>query len=148
MRSTITIKFDGRGIKGFTKELRQLRGELKRIDGQYIFFVEKFRPGGGGIASKPLTVDNQFLRDIIEPPLRMSPSALSPNIASGRLLPDKKRALIGNIQREQAKQSQRSGRQVIRTREQYLAVSGDEFGYFSGRMGNKINKTILAMLRK
>ena len=115
MRTTITVTYNSRGINRLTKDIRELRGELKKIDGKYVFFVDAFQPGKAA-ASKPMIIDEGLLSRAVEPSLRLNPSALSPNIAGGRLLPDKKRAMIGALQREQTRQRTMGGRRLIRTR--------------------------------
>lgn len=146
MRTTITVTYNAKGIKRFTKDIRELRGELKKIDGRYVFFVDAFQPGKA-MASKPMIIDEGLLSRAVEPSLRLNPSALSPNIAGGRLLPDKKRAMIGALQREQARQKKMGGRRVIRTRAEYFKYYADEFGYFSGNIGKAINRAVTRGIR-
>lgn len=145
MKTTINITYSykGGGLKGFIKDLRTLRGELKRIEGRYIFYVDS--PGGESLATQPMIIDEALLTRAVEPALRLKPSALAPYIANGGLLPDKKRTLIANLQREQArqmKQATKGGKAVIRNREQYLAMYAGKFDYFSGRIGRPINAAI------
>jgi hypothetical protein len=146
MRTTILLSYNARGIKRLTKDIRELRGELKMVRGKYIFFVDVFQPGKA-VASKPLIIDEGLLSRSVEPSLRLNPSALSPNIAGGRLLPDKKRGMIGALQREQARQRKMGGRRVIRTRAEYFKYYADEFNYFSGDIGKAINRAVTRGVR-
>ena len=95
-----------------------------------------------------MIIDEGLLSRAVEPSLRLNPSALSPNIAGGRLLPDKKRAMIGALQREQARQRTMGGRRLIRTRAEYFKYYADEFDYFSGDIGKAINRAVTRGVRR
>ena len=71
MRTTITVTYNSRGINRLTKDIRELRGELKKIDGKYVFFVDAFQPGKAA-ASKPMIIDEGLLSRAVEPSLRLN----------------------------------------------------------------------------
>lgn len=138
------------GADRATKAIRDLRRELKKIDGLRVRFIADVE-SPGGIATKPIIVDEQFVNNALTPSMRLKPQMLAPYVNNGRILPDKMRGFIGGIQREiaqQQKQSLKGGKRVITSRKQYLATYGGEFGYFKSPIGKQLNPIITRSLNK
>lgn len=145
MSNTVAVSIRITGAEKATKAIRDLRRELKKIDGLRVrFFVDRFERSEG-IATKPLIVDERFVNSALTPSMRLNPTMLAPYINSGRILPDKMQGFIGGIQREIAKQQKQnlSGKKrVITSRKQYLATYQDEFSYFKSPIGKRLNPII------
>ena len=76
MRTTITVTYNSRGISRLTKDIRELRGELKKIDGKYVFFVDAFQPGKAA-ASKPMNAVARLKRTTLSAPSSKTPALLA-----------------------------------------------------------------------
>ena len=75
----------------------------------------------------------------------MKPAAFKDNIAGGRMLPDKKRAVIGNLSREveaqRAKAMQRS-KKLITNRKDFIEIYFEQLNIFpSSKMGKFLNRS-------
>ena len=150
MSNTVAVNIRITGADKASKAIRDLRRELKKIDGLRVkFIVDRFEKSRG-VATQPLIVDEQFVNNALTPSMRFNPSMLAPFILNGRIKPDKMKGFIGGIQREIAKlQKQQSGRsrKVITSRKQYLATYQDEFNYFRSPIGKELNPIITRGIR-
>lgn len=150
MKQTITVS-SLEELRKFKTEFIEIRDIVKSANGKYILFVEKRRDNSPGTQSMFITKREFDLA--LSPTMRSgSPSAFSPNIARGQFLPFRLDAAYNAYLRAQARADITDtvpGSALIRNTQQYLAVYGEQFGYFPpGRMGDALNAATTAALKK
>lgn len=150
MRQTITVSSLDE-LRQFKKEFVQLIDVVKSSDGKYVLYVDTRRDNSPATRSAFITKREFDLA--LSPAMRSgSPSAFSPNIASGQFLPFRLDAAYSAYLRAQARADITDtvpGSALIRNKQQYLAVYGEQFGYFPpGRMGTALNAATTAALNK
>lgn len=149
MKQTITVN-SAADLKQFKREFGQLVDIVRRSDGKYVLYLHS------AASSSPITrsifITKAQFDEALSPAMRTgSPAAFSPHIASGKFLPFRLDTAYSSYQRAQARadiENNRPGSALIRNRQQYLAVYGDEFGlYPPGRMGSFLNATTSEALK-
>ena len=150
MRQTITVS-SLEELRQFKKEFVQLIDVVKSANGQYILFVDIRRDNSP--ATRSAFITKREFDSALSPAMRSgSPSAFSPNIAGGRFLPHRLDAAYSSYLRAQARADITDtvpGSALIRNKQQYLAVYGEQFGYYPpGRMGHALNAATTAALKK
>jgi hypothetical protein len=150
MRQTITVSSLNE-LRQFKKEFVQLIDVVKAADGKYVLYVDTRRDNSP--ATRSMFITKRQLDEALSPEMRSgSPSAFSPNIAGGRFLPHRLDAAYSAYLRAQARADITDtvpGSALIRNTQQYLAVYGEQFGYYPpGRMGDALNAATTAALRK
>lgn len=148
MRQTITVSSLNE-LRQFKKEFVQLIDVVKSANGQYILFLDTRRDNSP--ATRSAFITKRQLDEALSPAMRSgSPSAFSPNIAGGRFLPHRLDAAYSSYLRAQARADITDtvpGSALIRNKQQYLAVYGEQFGYYPpGRMGHALNVATTAAL--
>ena len=150
MRQTITVSSLDE-LRQFKKEFVQLIDVVKSANGQYILFVDTRRDNSP--ATRSMFITMREFDSALSPALRSgSPSAFSPNIAGGKFLAHRLDASYSAYLRAQARADiidTVPGSALIRNTQQYLAVYGEQFGYYPpGRMGDALNAATTAALKK
>jgi len=149
MKQTITVSSLAE-LRRFKKEFVEVVDVVKGANGKYVLFVQTQRDRTP--ATRSIFITKREFDEALSPAMRAGkPSAFSPNIAGGRFLPYRLDATYSAYQRAQARaeiENNRPGSALIRNRQQYLAVYGDEFGlYPPGRMGSFLNATTSEALK-
>ena len=139
MRQTITINTP-RDLLQFKREFAHLVDVVKQADGKYVLYVDIDRSP----ATRSAFITKAEFDGALSPAMRAgSPSAFSKRIAGGKFLRHRLDTAYSAYQRVQTRaalENDRAGSALIRNRQQYLAVYGDEFGlYPPGRMGDLLN---------
>jgi hypothetical protein len=150
MRQTITVSSLDE-LRQFKKEFVQLIDVVKSSDGKYVLYVDTRRDNSPATRSAFITKREFDLA--LSPAMRSgSPSAFSPNIAGGRFLAHRLDAAYSSYLRAQARADITDtvpGSALIRNKQQYLAVYGEQFGYYPpGRMGDALNAATTESLKK
>ena len=149
MKQTITVS-SLEELRQFKKEFVQLIDIVKSANGQYILFVHTRRDNSP--ATRSAFITKRQLDEALSPAMRSgSPSAFSPNIAGGKFLAHRLDAAYSSYLRAQARADITDtvpGSALIRNTQQYLAVYGEQFGYYPpGRMGDFLNKSVSKALK-
>ena len=149
MRQTITISSLSE-LAQFKKELVEIIEIVKGADGKYVLFVQTQRDNSP--SQQSIFITRAQFDAALSPAMRTgSPSAFSSHIASGQFLPFRLDSAYSAYQRAQARadiENNRPGSALIRNRQQYLAVYGNQFGLFPpGRMGDFLNAATTAALQ-
>lgn len=142
-----TITINGpQDLKQFQREFSELIDVVRQANGKYVLHVHTT----ASPATRSAFITKAQFDAALSPAMRTgSPSAFSPHIAGGRFLPQRLDAAYAGYQRAQARAEIMDNVPVlIRNRDQYLAVYGEQFGlYPPGRMGDFLNRTTTAALR-
>ena len=148
MRQTITVS-SLEELRQFKKEFVQLIDVVKAADGKYVLYVDTRRDNSP--ATRSMFITKRQLDEALSPAMFGSPRAFSPNIAGGRFLPHRLDAAYSSYLRAQARADITDtvpGSALIRNKQQYLAVYGEQFGYFPpGRMGDFLTKSVSEALK-
>jgi hypothetical protein len=149
MRKSITVSSLGE-LRQFKKEFVQLIDVVKAADGKYVLYVDTRRDNSP--ATRSMFITKREFDLALSPAMRSgSPSAFSPNIASGQFLPFRLDAAYSSYLRAQARADITDtvpGSALIRNKQQYIAVYGEQFGYYPpGRMGDFLNKSLSEALK-
>lgn len=150
MKQTITIS-SLHELQRFKAEFVEVLDIVKSANGKYVLFVDTRRDNSPGQQS--IFITKAQFDAALSPAMRSgSPSAFSPHIASGQFLPFRLDSAYSAYQRAQARAEITDsvpGSALIRNRQQYLAVYGDQFGLFPpGRMmGDFLNAATTAALK-
>ena len=143
---------------GFNKEFKthvdDYEKDVKRIkslDGKYVMYVYSVT-GAIGAGSLSMIVDSAMIDRAVTPVMHMTPAAFKNHILSGNMLPDKKRQLVANFQRERAladaKQLQ-SSRTPITNRKEFEAVYFEDLQiYRNSKMGRYLNRSTQQALKR
>lgn len=139
MRQTVTINTP-RDLNQFKREFAHLVDVVKQADGKYVLYVDIDRSP----ATRSAFITKAQFDEALSPAMRAgSPAAFSEHIAAGRFLPQRLNAAYSSYQRAQVRsvlENDRPGSALIRNRQQYIAVYGEQFGiYPPGRMGDFLN---------
>lgn len=156
-RATLTRTVNIYGIDNAIKNFREFKKELKELHGAKatitINIIES-RPTDKAIGTKSFFITENQLRNAVEDPLRMSPSALSPNINNHRLLQDKAKGMTAGINEILKQQYESEGkRTVIRNKDQFMKVYGRQylekprFLYFKSKIGSDLNNLASRLLK-
>ena len=126
------------------KDLEALKRRIVALDGSHVLFAHSVT-GSVGAGSLSLIVDSGLVERAITPVMHMKPAAFRDSIAGGRMLPDKKRAVIGNLSREveaqRAKAMQRS-KILITNRKDFIEIYFEQLNIFpSSNMGKFLNRS-------
>ena len=126
------------------KDLEALKRRIVALDGSHVLFAHSVT-GSVGAGSLSLIVDSGFVERAITPVMHMKPAAFRDSIAGGRMLPDKKRAVISNLSREEeaqrAKAMQRS-KKLITKRKDFIEIYFEQLNIFpSSKMGKFLNRS-------
>lgn len=148
MRQTITVSSLNE-LRQFKKEFVQLIDVVKAADGKYVLYVHTRRDNSP--ATRSAFITKRQLDEALSPSMFGSPRAFSPNIAGGRFLPHRLDAAYSAYLRAQARADITDtvpGSALIRNKQQYLAVYGEQFGYYpQSRMGTALNAATYAALK-
>ena len=153
-RQVITTNFNATvkvnpALQAWLKEMRGIKLAVEEMDGQHVVLVDVLRLSP---ASASLIVDDALIERVVTPVMYIDPPAFRRSVANGKMLPDKKRVLIGNLQRELVRQQQKglqSGKQAITNRKDYIAIYNEEFNYLpKGKMGNFLNRSTSKALKR
>jgi hypothetical protein len=141
VKQTITINTP-QDLKQFQREFVELIDVVRQANGKYVLYVKR----DANPATRSAFITKAQFDAALSPAMRTgSPAAFSPHIAGGRFLPHRLDAAYGAYQRAQAQADNTPA--LIRNRDQYLAVYGDQFGFYPpGRMGDFFNATTTAAL--
>ena len=85
-------------LQAWLKEMRGIKLTVEEMDGQHVVLVDVLRLSP---ASASLIVDDALIERVVTPVMYIDPPAFRPSIANGKMLPEKKRVLIGNLQSHQ-----------------------------------------------
>lgn len=126
MKQTITIN-GPQDLKQFKREFAELIDVVRQADGKYVLFVDT--KWDNSPTTRSMFITKAQFDAALSPAMRTgAPSAFSPYIAGGRFLPHR---LDGAYQRAQARaEIMDNVPALIRNRQQYLAVYGDQFGLY------------------
>ena len=125
------------------KELEALKKRMIALDGSHILFAHSVT-GTVGAGSLSFIVDSGVVERAITPAMHIGPPAFRNNIAGGRMLPDKKQAVIAGLSREAAQQHARSlqsSKKLITNRKDFIKIYFDQLQiYPPSSMGNFLNR--------
>ena len=148
MRQTITVSSLNE-LRQFKREFIEIRDIVKSANGQYVLYVHTRRDNSP--ATRSAFITKRQLDEALSPSMFGSPRAFSPNIAGGRFLPHRLDAAYSSYLRAQARADITDtvpGSALIRNTQQYLAVYGEQFGYYPpGRMGTALNSATTESLK-
>jgi hypothetical protein len=126
------------------KELEALKRRIVALDGNHVLFAHSVT-GSIGAGSLSLIVDSGLVERAITPAMHMKPAAFRDSIAGGRMLPDKKRAVIANLSREVAAQraiAMQRHNKLITNRKDFIEIYFEELNIFpSSKMGKFLNRS-------
>lgn len=141
MKQTITINTP-QDLKQFQREFVELIDVVRQANGKYVLYVKR----DASPATRSAFITKAQFDAALSPAMRKEPAAFSPHIANGRFLPHRLDAAYSSYQRAQAQADNTPA--LIKNREQYIAVYGDQFGFYPpGRMGDALNAATTAALR-
>ena len=148
MKQTFTVS-SLEELRQFKKELVELIDVVKSSQGQYVLYVDTQRDRSP--SQQSIFITKAQFDAALSPAMRAGPpSAFSPHIAGGRFLPYRLDAAYFAYQRAQARAEITDGvpgSAIIRNKQQYLAVYGEQFGLFPpGRMGAALNAATIVAL--
>ena len=145
MKQTITINTP-QDLKQFQREFVELIDVVRQANGKYVLYVKR----DASPATRSAFITKAQFDAALSPAMRTgSPAAFSPHIAGGRFLPHRLDAAYGAYQRAQAQaEIMNNTPALIRNRQQYLAVYGEQFDlYPPSRTGKFLNVEITRALR-
>ena len=147
--STTTGAISKEFIK-YVEDLEAMVRRIKALDGSHVLFAHTVT-GGIGAGSLSFIVDSGVVERAITPAMHLSPAAFKDNIAGGRMLPDKKRAVIANLAREQAAQRAKAmqrSKKLITNRKDFIEIYFEELRiYPPSKMGKFLNRSTQQAIR-
>lgn len=149
MKQTITVSSLDE-LRQFKKELVELIDVVKSANGQYVLYVDTQRDRSP--SQQSIFITKAEFDAALSPAMRAgTPSAFSPHVAGGKFLGFRLDAAYFAYQRAQARgefENNRPNSAIIRNKQQYLAVYGEQFGlYPPGRMGDFLNAATTRVLK-
>ena len=136
----------------YVEDLEELVERIRSLDGKHILYAHSVTGALGG-GSQSMVVDSAMIDRAVTPVMHIVPPAFRNYIMSGGMLPEKKRAMIANFQRERAlhdqKQKEPKG-SLITTRKQFDAIffNQDIDIYTDSKMGGFLNRSTQNSLKK
>lgn len=136
----------------YVEKLEELVKRIQSLDGKHILYAHSVTGALGG-GSQSMVVDSAMIDRAVTPALHIVPPAFRDYIMAGGMLPEKKKAMIANFQRERAlhDQKQRQPRgPVITSRKQFEAIyfNQDLDIYTDSKMGRYLNKSTQRALKR
>jgi hypothetical protein len=145
VKQTITINTP-QDLKQFQHEFVELIDVVRQANGKYVLYVKR----DASPATRSAFITKAQFDAALSPAMRTgSPAAFSPHIANGKFTQNRLTLAYAAYQRAQAQAEINANTPaLIRNRDQYLAIYGEQFGFYPpGKIGVALNRTTTAALR-
>ena len=135
----------------YVEELEQMVERIRSLDGKHILYAHSVTGSLGG-GSQSMVVDSAMIDRAVTPVMHIVPPAFRNYIMAGGMLPEKKRAMIANFQREKVLHDQKQKEPrgpVITSRKQFEAIyfNQDLDIYTDSKMGKFLNRSTQQALK-